>query len=65
MHEPDITVGPTTHTSAIVLAMAATHPYAGRGSVCLEDFGDLTFIAHRSPIPASAAGPRTPMVARG
>jgi LysR substrate binding domain len=53
VHEPGITVGPVTHTSQLVLMTAATHPYAERESVCLEDFGDLTFLAHRSPIPAS------------
>ncbi|MFB7311050.1 LysR substrate-binding domain-containing protein [Streptomyces sp. NPDC056192] len=52
VREPDITVGPITHTSPIVLFMAATHPYADRESVCLEDYGELTFLAHRSPIPA-------------
>ncbi|GAA3207767.1 LysR family transcriptional regulator [Dactylosporangium siamense] len=49
--EPDITVGPVTHTSSVVLAMSASHPYADRTSVTLEDFGDLTFIAHQSTIP--------------
>jgi DNA-binding transcriptional LysR family regulator len=53
VREPDITIGPITHTSPIVLALAATHPYAGRDSVRLEDYGDLTFVAHQSPIPAS------------
>ncbi|MFI9103672.1 LysR family transcriptional regulator [Streptomyces fildesensis] len=53
VREPDITVGPVTHTSPIMLIMATTHPYADRESVCLEDYGELTFLAHRSPIPAS------------
>lgn len=48
IREPDITIGPTTHTSPIVIAMAPTHPYAGRTSLCLEDYGDLTFVAHQS-----------------
>lgn len=52
VHEPDITVGPVTHTSPLMVMMAASHPYADRESVCLEDFGDLTFLSHRSPIPA-------------
>jgi DNA-binding transcriptional LysR family regulator len=51
--EPDIIVGPITHTSRIVLAMAADHPYADRESVCFEDYGEMTFVGHRSPIPAS------------
>ena len=53
LREPDITVGPITHSSLIVLIVAADHPYADRESVCQEDYGDLVFPAHRSPIPAS------------
>ena len=53
VREPDITVGPVTHTSPIVLVMALSHPLANRASVSLEDYGDLTFVAHRSPIPAA------------
>ncbi|MBO2458542.1 LysR family transcriptional regulator [Actinomadura sp. LCR2-06] len=53
VREPDLTLSPVTHASPLVLALAAGHPYADRESVCLEDFGDLTFVAHRSPIPAS------------
>ncbi|MBO2449622.1 LysR family transcriptional regulator [Actinomadura barringtoniae] len=53
VNEPDITVGPITHSSPAFLAMAKTHPYADRESVSLEDYGDLTFMGHRSPIPAS------------
>lgn len=52
IREPDLTVGPVTHTSPQALMLAVTHPYADRDSVCLEDFGDLTFIAHSSSIPA-------------
>ncbi|MBD2899293.1 hypothetical protein amrb99_82760 [Actinomadura sp. RB99] len=33
--------------------MATSNPYADRESLSLEDYGDLTFMAHRSPIPAS------------
>ncbi|MEV4391962.1 LysR family transcriptional regulator [Nonomuraea sp. NPDC049607] len=51
--EPDVTTGPVTHTSPVVVVMAATHPYADRESLSLEDYGDLTFMGHRSPIPAS------------
>ncbi|WP_406318292.1 LysR family transcriptional regulator [Streptosporangium sp. NBC_01639] len=51
--EPDITTGPVTHTSSVVVVMTATHPYADRESLSLEDYGDLTFMGHRSPIPAS------------
>lgn len=53
VREPDIVVGPVTHTSPVVLVLAATHPWADRDSVSLEDYGDLTFVAHRSPIPPS------------
>jgi DNA-binding transcriptional LysR family regulator len=52
VREPDLTVGPITHTAEQVLVIAATHPYAERDSICREDFGDLTVVAHRSPIPA-------------
>ncbi|MFB4300598.1 LysR family transcriptional regulator [Actinomadura sp. NTSP31] len=52
LREPDLTVGPVTHTSSQVLIVSAGHPYAARESVCREDFGDLTFPAHASPIPA-------------
>ncbi|WP_433050041.1 LysR family transcriptional regulator [Dactylosporangium sp. CS-033363] len=52
VREPGLTVGPVTHTSDQVLVIAPTHPYAERASICREDFGELTFVAHRSPIPA-------------
>ncbi|MBE1532128.1 hypothetical protein H4W34_001961 [Actinomadura algeriensis] len=55
---PDITVGPITHTSPIVIAMASTHPHADRESISLEDYGDLTFVAHESPyLPVRDAPP--------
>jgi len=54
IREPDITVGPVTHTSPIVIGMAATHPFADRDSVCLEDYGDLTFMQpYQSLLPPS------------
>ncbi|MFC4910016.1 LysR family transcriptional regulator [Actinomadura gamaensis] len=53
VREPDIAIGPVTHTSPIVVAMAAAHPFAQRESLCLEDYGDLTFVAHQSTLPAS------------
>ncbi|WP_192759779.1 LysR family transcriptional regulator [Actinomadura algeriensis] len=52
IREPDLTVGPVTHTSALMLMVADTHPYADRESVCLEDFGDCTFITPKSAVPA-------------
>ncbi|MEV0079999.1 LysR substrate-binding domain-containing protein [Nocardia neocaledoniensis] len=51
VREPDLTVGPVTHACAQVLVVAASHPFAVRASVSREDFGDLTFVAHRSTIP--------------
>ncbi|MFI0943686.1 LysR substrate-binding domain-containing protein [Streptomyces sp. NPDC021020] len=53
--EPGVTTGPVTHTSPIAVVLSAGHPYATRGSLCLEDYGDLTFISHRSPIPSAMA----------
>lgn len=52
VHEPDLTVGPVTHTSDQVLMVAATHPLAGRDSVCLEDLGDCTVLTPNA-LPAS------------
>ncbi|NUU26370.1 MAG: LysR family transcriptional regulator [Streptomycetaceae bacterium] len=52
VREPDLTVGPVTHTSEIRLMVAAGHPYAARDQVCLEDYGDLTFVAHKGSVPA-------------
>ena len=42
--EPDITVGPVTHTSDILLMVGAGHPLAGRDTVCWEDLGDCTVL---------------------
>ncbi|CAO5162483.1 LysR family transcriptional regulator [Frankia sp. AiPs1] len=44
VREPGLTVGPVTHTSAVLLMVHAAHPLAGRESVCLEDFGDCTVL---------------------
>lgn len=52
VREPGLTIGPVTHTSNQVLVIAATHPYAQRDSICREDFADLAFAAHRSPVPS-------------
>ncbi len=51
VHEPDLTTGPVTHTSPVLLMLADSHPYAGRASVCLEDYGDLTFVNPTSQVP--------------
>jgi DNA-binding transcriptional LysR family regulator len=53
IHEPDLTTGPVTHSSPILLMLADSHPYADRPSVCLEDYGDLTFVSPTSPVPTA------------
>ncbi|HEX6359289.1 LysR substrate-binding domain-containing protein [Actinophytocola sp.] len=45
VRDPDLTVGPVTHSSAVLLMVDAKHPLAERESVCLEDFGDCTVLA--------------------
>lgn len=52
VREHGLTIGPVTHTSKQLLAISATHPYARRDSICREDFADLSFVAHRSPVPS-------------
>jgi DNA-binding transcriptional LysR family regulator len=52
VHEPDLTVGPVTHTSGQVLMVGAGHPLAGRASVCLEDLGDCVVLTPNA-LPAS------------
>jgi DNA-binding transcriptional LysR family regulator len=51
IHDPDLTTGPVTHASPVLLMLADFHPYAAHASVCLEDYGDLTFVNPTSPIP--------------
>jgi DNA-binding transcriptional LysR family regulator len=51
IHEPDLTTGSVTHASPVLLMLADSHPCAGRASVCLEDYGDLTFVSPASPFP--------------
>ncbi|GAA3144849.1 LysR family transcriptional regulator [Nonomuraea roseoviolacea] len=51
VREPDLTIGPLTHTSQVLLMVSASHPYARRDSVCLEDFGDCAVVQGKS-IPA-------------
>ncbi|MFE2751488.1 LysR substrate-binding domain-containing protein [Actinosynnema sp. NPDC059335] len=53
VHEPDLTTGPVTHTSPVLLMLADSHPCADRDSVCLEDYGDLTFVNPTAPVPTS------------
>lgn len=51
--EPDLVVGPVTHTSPVLLMVAAAHPYAARESICLEDLGDHCAQVSPRSIPAS------------
>lgn len=53
VREPDLIVGPVTHTSPVLLMVAATHPYATRDSICLEDLGDHCAQVSPRSIPAS------------
>ncbi|RPF37965.1 LysR family transcriptional regulator [Streptomyces sp. TLI_185] len=46
--EADLTVGPVTHISPVVLMVSTGHPLAARSSVCLEDLGDCTVLASPS-----------------
>ncbi|MFF5206438.1 LysR family transcriptional regulator [Streptosporangium sp. NPDC000396] len=51
VREPDLAVGPVTHTSPVMLMVAPSHPYAERDSICLEDLADCPMVTGRS-IPA-------------
>ncbi|GAB3863377.1 hypothetical protein GCM10027610_109890 [Dactylosporangium cerinum] len=51
VREPDLTVGPVLRSTEVLLMAGATHPLAGRDSVCLEDFGDHAVVGGGS-IPA-------------
>ncbi|GAB3982910.1 LysR family transcriptional regulator [Actinoallomurus acanthiterrae] len=51
VREPDLTVGPLTHTSPVLLMVSSTHPFAGQDSICLEDLGDCAVVQGKS-IPA-------------
>ncbi|ATO16651.1 LysR family transcriptional regulator [Micromonospora sp. WMMA2032] len=51
IREPDLTVGPVLHHEDLVLAVAADHPLASRGSVELEDLGDHPVVYPEGPIP--------------
>ncbi|MFI1366733.1 LysR family transcriptional regulator [Streptomyces griseochromogenes] len=48
VEEPDLTVGPVIHTSRTLLMTGASHPYARRDAVRLEDLADCVFVASRS-----------------
>ncbi|WP_051833628.1 LysR substrate-binding domain-containing protein [Streptomyces katrae] len=63
--EPDLTVGPTLLTGGRVLAVAADHPLAERGTAPLEDLGDnhvVDFGPHAPEYWVTAVVPtRTPL----
>ncbi|MDG4820818.1 LysR family transcriptional regulator [Asanoa sp. WMMD1127] len=52
VHEPEISVGPVTHSSPLMLMVNASHPLAGRDTVCLEDLGDCVVLTG-TDVPAS------------
>jgi DNA-binding transcriptional LysR family regulator len=59
VREPDVTVGPVTHTSKILLMVGVTHPLAGRTFVHWEDLGDCTVLTGTA-VPASMEEPFHP-----
>lgn len=63
--EPDLTVGPTVLTGGRVLAVAADHPLAERGTASLEDLGDNHVVDFGPAAPeywiASMVPTRTPL----
>lgn len=42
--EPDLTVGPASFSSALLLMTSADHPFATRESICREDLGDCAVV---------------------
>lgn len=53
VREPDLTVGPITHTSRAMLMTSTSHPLATRTSVAMEDLGDCTVLTS-AEVPAYA-----------
>ncbi|MGV9680982.1 LysR family transcriptional regulator [Nocardia sp. NPDC003482] len=51
VREPDLTVGPVTHSSPVLLMVDAAHPFAARDAITREDLGDCVVVAGGS-IPA-------------
>ncbi len=49
VREPDLTTGPVVYTEPVMLAIAASHPFAERGWVTYEDLGDLTVMGGARP----------------
>jgi DNA-binding transcriptional LysR family regulator len=52
IREADLTVGAVTHTSPVILMVDASHPFADRESICLEDLGDCIVLTG-TDVPAS------------
>ncbi|MFF4040948.1 LysR family transcriptional regulator [Streptomyces sp. NPDC001816] len=48
VEEPDLTVGPVIYASPTLLMTGASHPYARRDAIRLEDLADCAFVAGRS-----------------
>jgi DNA-binding transcriptional LysR family regulator len=42
--DPELSVGPITHVSPVMLMLGTRHPLAGRESLCLEDLGDCVVL---------------------
>jgi DNA-binding transcriptional LysR family regulator len=62
VHERDLTLGPVMVIDPVVIAVAAWHPLAAQGRVCMEDLGDYPVMQSTLPIPAyweEALQPRT------
>lgn len=52
IREPDISTGPVIYRQPRALLVPATHPFAARGRVSIEDLADSTLIAVVGDIPA-------------
>ncbi|WP_019632077.1 LysR family transcriptional regulator [Actinomadura atramentaria] len=59
VHEPDLTVGPVTHTSSVLLMVGTEHPYARRDAITLEDLADCTIVRGHA-LPESMEGAMNP-----
>ncbi|GAA0478624.1 LysR family transcriptional regulator [Paractinoplanes deccanensis] len=62
IHEPDLVVGPELFAESLVLAVAPSHPLAGREHAELEDLGDYPVVHPDGPIPDYVWQAHTPAV---
>jgi DNA-binding transcriptional LysR family regulator len=62
VREPDLVVGPESHTEPLVLAVASDHPLASRDRVEMEDLGDHPVVGLEGPIPDYVWEAHTPSV---